>query len=488
MMNQQMQQGGPPQKRAKMEGNNGQVPGGGPSSQADVARRGLVGVNKLEYTIPPDLSVCIKRCHQVHYFQQRSYNPGSRMVSIINTGADYVDAQNSFFSFVVQIPTVHPTGVVGPIGSVLPEDQYSYNIGSAINWLKRVIITTRSGDEIDRIENINMLAPIIDRYRHSAEWVSTTGALAGYSSRSPIETTGDATPALPPAEGASHQAGFALTGDAVTTYNVQYCIPLACLSGLFSSFDRLLPSMLCSGLRFEIELATETEAMKKLKPAGAQDVGAAFKILNPRFSLHQHTLTDAIQRVLNEEAAMRGLEVTYTSWYNYPSANSSDTSSVNIEVRKAVSRALGILTCVGKQTLNNGVEYENLVDKITSYQVRIGSLYFPQQPIRIDSKSINKAVSELYHHTLRGFGKITDHSVPSSVTKSLYTGRIPAIYTDLERSSVQKLSGIPINNSRVAELRMEAETGTFESTKQVHCWLHYVRLCRVFLQNVEVEE
>jgi hypothetical protein len=62
------------------------------------------------------------------------------------------------------------------------------------------------------------------------------------------------------------------------------------------------------------------------------------------------------------------------------------------------------------------------------------------------------------------------------------------IWTDLERSSVQNLTGIPINNSRVVELMLSTRNGMLNTDLELQTFLFYVRLVRVFLNNVEVEE
>jgi hypothetical protein len=61
----------------------------------------------------------------------------------------------------------------------------------------------------------------------------------------------------------------------------------------------------------------------------------------------------------------------------------------------------------------------------------------------------------------------------------------------LERSSIFELSGIPINNSRV--LMLHATFGKLanddsEKKRVVDIFLKYVKIARVFVHSVEVEE
>lgn len=415
------------------------------SNQGDVARKGLVSLNKLDYVLQPDLSVCVSRSYKKHFFQQKEYLPGQRAICILNSGAEYTDPQNSYLSF-----TVHNEGS-GP--AIRLE-----KTGSAINLIQKVILTSRSGDEIERVENVHQLAPVLDRYQYGDNWLKTVGKVIGYDNLS--------------ANGVTIADGSKKT----------FVIPLGCITGLFRSFDRLLPSMLMSGLRIEIEFNPAIAAFSRAN-AGV----VAYKILEPEITLDQYQLTDAIMRVLNEEAAMRGLEVVFTSYYNHI-YDLKSADKANIEVRKAVSRALGVVTKlnqkIGTDATKDYIESENF--NLAAYQIRLGSLYFPQQPIK-SLGGVNGALEECYVHTMRGFGKLKTPNAPPEVTPATYQSHLGAMYTDLERSTVQRLSGVPVNNSRVAEVMLNL-TGTLTNTTEANIWLHYVRLLRVFIQNVEIEE
>ena len=455
------------------------------SNQADVARRGLVSVNRLDYTLQPDLSVAVARSSKKHFFQHNSYTPGQRAICIFNSGAEYVDPQNSYVKFSVQVPFL---GTADANPSFL-------GAGSACNFISQIILTSRSGDEIERIDNVNHLAPMLDRMMNSSDWIRTHGELIGYSNQDEKTTDGarDLTEALDSPnfykKTGKQVAWVAKQGRALnrgTSANVKnfFIIPLSCISGLFRSFDRLLPSMLMSGFRLELQFASGNEALKTL---GEESNSNQFTIDDLEVVLDQYQLTDSIMRVLNEEAALRGLEVVFSTWYNHVEAQKA--SEFNVQIRKAVSRALGILMKIAENAAEKDTDsFVGKIANFTAYQVRVGSLYFPQQGIK--SSAANEAQAELYHHTLRSIGKWKTPNAPSSLSLHDYVGSgadnsLQMIYTDLERSNTQKLTGIPVNNSRVAEVM---GTKALEQGDRVMCFLHYVRLLRVFLQNVEVEE
>jgi hypothetical protein len=192
-------------------------------SQADVARRGLVSLNQLDYVLQPDLSVCVARTMKRHFFQQNNYLPGQRAIIILNSGADYIDAANSYFNFTVT--NLHAT-----------QSMY-LGVGSGLNFIKRMLLTTRSGDELERIDEVGQLAARLDRFMHSKTWRHTHGKMIGYSDLEEGEC-------IPP------------LGQRT------FVIPLSCLCGMFKSFNRLLPSMLTSGLRLEFEWEKAANAVK----------------------------------------------------------------------------------------------------------------------------------------------------------------------------------------------------------------------------------
>lgn len=508
---------------------------GGGSNQADVARKGLVSLNRLDYVLQPDLSVVTARTNKRHFFQQTSYTPSTRAICILNSGAEYIDPQNSYLMFTVGVSKTGttanelfaPNPNTGNTNIATAPYPVSLGAGSAINFIKRAILTSRSGDEIERVDEVGQLAPLLDRYMHSDNWLSTHGNVIGYNSTYVDGLAGFTTanlgyqfPFAPPVT--SPNIPDSRTTDS-STNNHTFIIPIGCIFGLFRSFDRLLPSMLMSGLRIEIEWESAGNALMLGTDNGTvKNVTLNYEITQPEIVLDSYTLTDSIQRVLNEESAIRGLELVYTSFYYHsaqPKTLSDSKQVMNIEVRKAVSRALGVLHKIRPQAKTVGFPhvdyYRSKAAQNSSYQLRLGSLYFPHQPI-LGKGGVGGNLLELYWHTQHGFGKIKTPSAPTSVmaysensvpvltvadsvpnpqSLATFARGMAAVYTDLERSTTQRLTGIPVNNSRVAELQIEdilpdrsAATEYKISGWTVDVWLHYVRLARVFLQNVEIEE
>ena len=178
----------------------------------------------------------------------------------------------------------------------------------------------------------------------------------------------------------------------------------------------------------------------------------------------------------------------------------------------------------------------------TEYQWQLGSLYFPQQPVAGTTNT--KCAVEAFAHTLEACDKFhgearqpyltfngdykTDEvtaaimsdkkAQPGSARPGYYQAldyMQPGSYihdahvlaVNLERSTMFNLAGVPVNNSRVLSLRatldVTGSSGEIQEdlaslttstamvgypNRQLDVFLKYVKLARVFLNNVEVEQ
>jgi hypothetical protein len=575
----------PKKRKVELPGGESRAAPQGPSS-ADAARKGLVTVNKLDYELSPDLSVCVSRSNKIHHFSQNAYTPGQRMICVINSGAEYIRPDRSYLEFEVKNNGVGTN----------PATNFYLGQGGATNFLKDLVITGRSGDECERVLDVNRLTAFIVKATHSKEKLNTTGRLAGFSTKSTHLVRVNEDPYA--ARGKNTNGNFVRSNiDRTSNHGssefvkikpgetMKFLIPLSMISGIFK-FDRLLPSMFMSGLRFDFLLETAAKAVLKsstnesILPGtgtgttpGAADTfntpapngaDANWSVLRPRIILDSYQLTDSVQRVLNEEAATRGLELVFKSWHTTQfSITGSQRVETTLQMRKAVSRALSILTVMypkdeGAQRENQDY-FANIAWDVIETQLRIGSLYFPQQPIR--DKTGYLTARECYYHFLRAAGKLGYAKQASGITFEQFVGpyivkpsetavgeatylpmpqnwlkTVPVvngnpykdlsndilvtkyvddkwndggigrentdvtvpmngIWWDLERSNVTEMTGIPINNSRVAEVSITIDGGPTEQgvaarklDRDAYVYLCYVRLLRVFLQNIEVEE
>lgn len=482
------------------------------SSPQDMSKRqGLITVNDLNYVLEPDLSVATNKTAKKHFFQSQTYNPGQQAICILNSGADYIDTRRSFLQFELN---------TSQVGSV----EYGFGThGSACNLIKDITISTRSGDELCRIQDFNLLQNMMLPLTYDTEWFKCQGQLMGYGQRiAPVQ---------------------------------RFVIPMYLLSPLFG-YGRLMPAMLMSGLRMEITWA-ETQfpfIASTATTADTQPNNIAYTIQEPYFSLQSVQLSDSIQRALNELSATNGLEVVYCDWERTATNPGNDFGgTINVEVRKSCSRALKAFARIrptGGSVAANTPRPDNKRDSFRAeakfpfleYQWQLGSLYFPQQPVQ--GTTVDKCGAEAYAYTLEACDKFNGEarqpylpfngdyqideltaSIQSTTATQVGAAR-PGYYqplaykepgsymhdahvlaVNLERSTMFNLAGVPVNNSRVLSLRAKLETASnsgeiqedgaslITSTpmvgypnRQLDVYLKYVKLARVFLNNVEVEQ
>ena len=181
----------------------------------DAKRQAMITVNDLNYILEPDVSVAVNVTHKDHFFQSQTYTNQQRAICILNSGADYIDTTRSFLNF--QLTVTATTGTAGTFA------WFGEN-GSALNLINRITISSRSGDELMRIRRLNLLSATNCPYKMDNQWHRTVGDMMG------------------------HSASFPTTGAGIQNFS----IPLYLL-GDFFGYGRLMPAMLMSGLRIEIE-------------------------------------------------------------------------------------------------------------------------------------------------------------------------------------------------------------------------------------------
>lgn len=579
------------------------------AGERDVARAGLIGLNNLNYRLEPDMSVAVNCTDKNHFFQQQSYTNTQRAVCVLNSGADYIDPRRSFLCFTIELPLgdnnsygyLTRTCATGADNTVLTStlvdssEKITFGketgnrlfnkelAGSGINLIDRITISTRSGDELSRIERLNLLQYIINPWTRDKQWIDTIGNAMGMNRCFTMHNS--------------------VANNTNTEANImRVAIPMYCLSGLFN-YDKLLPAMLMSGLRIEIQWAAPTTAFVRspiiannailftrrhapgelaanqietfqhevvVKPnsvparngiaqnndiftTGVEGTGelinnanviANYTVKDIYFQLKSVQLTDSVQRIMNETSAVNGLEIVYTDFNNSQAVTKNLAGDFYMEIRHAASRALRAIM-IPRTQLQNDLQIADSFATIglpfKRWHWRLGSLYFPHQPVKADNTIL--ALPQTYAYTADAHGKLaggprcsvtfndymtqyqSEFTTPDSlVTQSsgaFSVGRkSSAVYNyqyidealgcvflnhfltnapisvSLERSTLFNLAGIPINNSRVLSFHGEFENVTTQpglltpdyGTLTFDCYLQYVRLARVFLNNVEVEQ
>ena len=451
------------------ESKTGYDGGGGAGNQV----RSLISVNDLTYVLEPDLSCAVNRTHKRHFFQSNEYRYTQNAICILNSGADYIDPRRSFLEFEISLPDDLAVGYFGRAGSVA-------------NLIRQVTISTRSGDEISRIADyahfMNMMMP----YQFDEEWFTQHGEMMGwqgciYGKRvhvgiNPVSRAYHdsqqseqsrrlegllSKPGGPDADGFV-QLPFNKTNlrGGVSAKNTftdrRFCIPIYLLSPFFQ-YNRLLPAMIMSGLRIEIEWSNPVKAfvqckqyvedvtkykykspnqfkvddveykddnadyknaeakMEAIHNPGENDLDertgtkstfirptpdaiSSYTIHKPIFNLCSVQLSDAVQRALNELSAINGLEIVYCDYEKteaHLGSSENSSTSAYIEVRKSCSRALKAYARVYDTLRDSSVDDSLRGDDfpILEYQWQLGSLYFPNQSVKTNREGVNSAYS-----------------------------------------------------------------------------------------------
>jgi hypothetical protein len=341
----------------------GEAAGGGPKG----SRQGLLAVNDLNFVMSPDLSVAVNNTYKNHYSQSNTYTNQQRGVLIFNSGADYGDMRCSTLNFEIDIGSNANFAYFGKNGSIL-------------NVIRSITLSSRSGDEISRVVDLNHLSQMTVPFKYSENWMSTVGQGVGVGEG--IYPSG-------------HQQAKRI-----------FSIPLYLLSDFFA-YGRLMPAMVLSGMKIDIEWEDPKIAFQAV--TAQADTAATvpiseFNVRNMYISLRSVQLTDRTQRSLNEMSAVNGLEIVYCD--HERTETNLNTQDLHLEVRKAASRALkAYISTRTKADTTSGLadSFRTEPFDYEQWQWQLGSLYFPQQPIKATDSSPYKAIPESYQHTLVAF-------------------------------------------------------------------------------------
>lgn len=430
---------------------------------SSAAQAGLLSINQLSYQFGRDLSVAVARSMQTCHAQQTTYAPGDTMTFIVNSGSAYINPRTSWLEMDIKNTS---TG-----NAVDKRLWFGTEGGGGLNLINRLTIFSRSGAIIERIDRCNVLSAISLHYQHDDSYLKANASAFGKT-----DTIGD----------------LDWPKDAI----IRLCIPLHMFSPLFSSVDTLLPAQLMSGLRFELTLESAANACVALPPVAppTADVTPSYEVIRVQMQMDSYMLSDISLRVLNQAAAANSLEITATTCHN--TISSRVTSSLNLDSGKSVSRALGSVFKERPASATYVQNSERFASKpfdtasfLSQYQLRIGSLYFPQSQLTGDSARISSP--SLYSQTLTMWDRFFQGSgISCSVSEKRFRQSQAAVAQTLERSNVLSLSGVPLSNSRILSLNAQFAGTDYLNPipgTQIDFFLYYVTLLRVYNSSVIVE-
>ncbi len=390
-------------------------------------------VNNLVYKAPAALSLAVDRTYVRMFPQNTSSGPGQTTVFDLTSGTAFVNPYNSYLKFDLAVS-----------GTGTPEAHFG--VGSSMNIVSQITIRSRSGTELARVEKANFYSYIKSVNQYSLEYLNNQGQVEGWNS-----------------------SGSAL----VTATPRTFCIPLVRLAPFFEPTKRgqKYPCQLISGLHIEI-------IWESLNVAFMQQTATPtnYALTNIAIMLDSMTLTDDTQRAINLESAKNGLEVTVPQVFT--SQDSITSASIyNAQLRKAVTQANRVILVpfVATPPALNVDCFKTMAGNISSFQFRLGSLYFPKQAIT--------NLPECYLQMLMSFDKLRNELEPTAVSYNSYILDHYSLCASLEKDQSLQVSALPINNSRVLESLITFTTG---QSANVYVFLEYVSVIRTFIDNASL--
>jgi hypothetical protein len=262
-----------------------------------------------------------------------------------------------------------------------------------------------------------------------------------------------------------------------------FVIPLGLLSGFFRPTVKgmKIPAGLASGMRIELTLAQPDRALHLSAGVGA----LTYVVRDPEMLFCCSDLNDPTQAVLMKNSAETGLEYTFPAYFSTTLTEKS--TQINEQVKKAVSQCTRAFAAVydvsgaGSVLLNTNDGFKSIdSDELKSYQFRVGANYYP-------NKFVDSATEALFISSAT-FDKIRDirtNACPVTV-EDYDTGGKFLVGHPLETDDRLNLSGIPLNNSSVLELRMEVEN-TNGVSRQFEIFIEYISVTRTFVNRTTLK-
>ena len=443
----------------------------------------LRDINRMTYLMPSQAGLIEQRTDKIFFFNNQTCAPGDTILANGNSGADSLWGPNCYLKLVWTV-----TNTAAAVGNI------DFGFGSIMNIIKEIRLTHVSGELLEYIQNVNLIANIRARYDTSADDQIKLNALLGG-----VDVT---------ATGSSYGGGFVFGQNALpvpATYRSQVfvpalavgvstgistfesMIPLGYLLGCFDRRDQMIPAGLLAGSTLQIQMATAAETYT------ASAATIAITSIRPSLVYDSAKPFDAANRaILNEQSSMDGLQFVYSTYFN--TFNNATTNSVNFDVQQAASVTEHVLAVFRPMTAT-GNTLCTFTATPTQYQWRLAADYKPLQPVVIPSFSLTIAgaqipqSAEAYYQALKTFeAGLHSYSTPvggGAAVSIVEFNAYAALYgTTLERCACGlSLTGLPTNNA--ALLNFSALKPV--QNDRVDVFLKYVRVANLRGQNAVVD-
>lgn len=419
----------------------------------------LLQLNRLDYRIPPSLSVATSRSLKGFAANRDAYKPGDTMRFLFSSGASYVDTKNSYIKFYVNL-----FDATGAALTAAKLGQLAWDQSLGFSLIRGLRVIHSDGTELDHVpEGRNLMYRVEHKLKKSYDqrrtWVDLAYLPADQSK------VGRQIPAF-------DSNDTAVTPTIFSTV-IEVILPLHYLCRIFDS-ELLSPSYLMAGLRLELFLESNTNVFKKVA-----DPGISYTVSQPEVCLETFMLTDGVTRAISQISANTGIEWYWEALHH--AQTQSLTNNVSIQVNRALSRANWVL-CFPRQTAHIGTYDHHSIftegNQCNGFQVQLGSQFIPAQSITSEESlrhSLIKAFGQA--HTVDGQCRFDRDDFHNHAKGHAY------IATPLESSGTLAQSGVSISAQRTAVLNLQFATNP---GRTIDTFVGYTRVATLFLDAAVV--
>ena len=305
----------------------------------------LRSANCLTYVSPSNIALVDRRVMKSYNFSSAVYPvlDSTTMQIIVNSGGDSLWGPSCYLRFQYTA------------GSSL-----DYGLGSVLNCFRSVRATHRSGEILEYVENVNLIANLRMFYEYSVSDFRKLQGVLGYG------------------ESTTSYSNVVAAGVEIA------CIPLSLLFGIFGNKDQYMPASMCAGMKLEFEMAPNALVTVTGKTT------PQITNITPTLLLDSAQLYDVVNRELLQEQAdidNSGIQFKYNTFFNTSALTNS--SGVNVDVQQSASLTNYVVAITRDNNrvtslLNGADAFNYIMPWGAGAQFRLGSLYYPQQIVKVE--------------------------------------------------------------------------------------------------------
>jgi hypothetical protein len=387
----------------------------------------ILAANFLDFSPISNISVVDKRSQIRHEFRQQSYTVGANTQTMeirLGGGDSFIYGPNSYLSFRLSVSA-------GSAG---------FGASSVLNLFRTAEIKSQNGNEIDRVEEVNLYA--LQNIKYSTD-------------QSHLE------------RGHSELMGFSIntwnnfidsTGAGGRPTEFDFIVPLRYILPIFG-YPGLLPS---SGLIAGSVIRITLEPFITALVSANSDANTTYTLSNVRLVTDELILTDAFAKRLQLLSARSGpgLSLTWESWYHQ--RETSNSTRVEVMMANSVSRACRswavVRNSANQDLTQDSISALSAADSIEEYQFKLGNLRFPDQVCDNQSEHFVNALIAFQQYdkdTGSAVDRLSYTTNPADADEGprfLAGNRIVA--ASFERNHVLSLSGVSVNGNRLLRVNL----------------------------------